>query len=86
MTDQTASDASLYGSRQWVADTLGMKLSTFDNKRVKLEEQGFPQRDHLVGLYLKADVLAWVSRRRQLADSLRVTTQQEEVTINDERL
>lgn len=87
MTDQTISDISLYGSRRWVAETLGMKLSTFDNKRPVLEQQGFPLRDRVVGLYLKADVLAWVSRRRQLADRMDASTDQGiEVKINEANL
>ena len=82
MTDQ----APLYGNRQWVADTLGMTPSTFDKKRPALEEQGFPRRDHLIGLYLKADVLAWISRRSQIGDKVKPATQEEEVQINVTRL
>jgi predicted DNA-binding transcriptional regulator AlpA len=63
MTDQS----SLYGSRQWVAEALGISVSTFDKKREELEAAGFPKKDRLVGHYIKADVLAWVTRRRQLS-------------------
>jgi predicted DNA-binding transcriptional regulator AlpA len=83
MNDQT----SLYGSRQWVAEALGISVSTFDKKREEFEASGFPKKDRLVGHYLKADVLAWVSRRRQLADKIADTsTQTEDVRFDEDRL
>lgn len=87
MNDQTLQDCSLYGSRRWVAKTLGMSIHTFDNKRPALEEQGFPKRDHLVGLYLKADVLAWVYRRRQIGDTVKPPeTPEQEISFNEDDL
>lgn len=81
------SHGSLYGGRRWVAATLGMSPSTFDKKRSALEDQGFPLRDRLLDRWIKADVLAWVSRRRQIADKIDAPqNQQEEAQINEDEL
>lgn len=34
----------------------------------ELEREGFPKLDRLIGLTLKADVMAWINRRRTIAD------------------
>lgn len=87
MNDQSQSAASLYAGRKWVAQTLGISVHTFDSKRPKLEEQGFPKRDALVGLYIKADVIAWVDRRRQLADKIEHSQpSNQEHSINEDEL
>lgn len=78
---------ALYAGRRWVAEALGMSPSTFQKKRPQLEDQGFPKRDALIGLYLKADIHAWISRRRQLADKVETPPpQQKDVQINEDEL
>jgi|OM-RGC.v1.032528248 hypothetical protein len=87
MNDHSHPDHALYAGRRWVAETLGMSVSTFDHKRKSLEEQGFPKRDALIGMYLKADVLAWASRRRQVANTIEASPPNEEgPQINEDEL
>jgi predicted DNA-binding transcriptional regulator AlpA len=68
--DRTFNETSLYGSVTWVAATLGLSKTTFCRKLPALD--GFPRRDRVTGLYVKADVQEWVERQRTLAD--RATT------------
>jgi DNA-binding Lrp family transcriptional regulator len=83
MNDQSP----LYVSSKEAAHMLRISESTFRNRLKELEAAGFPKKDRLVGHYLKADVLAWVSRRRQLADKIADTsTQTEEVRFDEDRL
>lgn len=67
--DLTFHPVSMYGSIDWVALTLGLTTDTFYRKREALYEQGFPRPDPLNKTrYLKADVEAWVARRRVVPD------------------
>jgi hypothetical protein len=66
--DHTFDDTSLYGSLKWAALRLGHTVDNFHRRRQKLESEGFPCRDPLTNLYLKADIDAWVeSRRRKIS-------------------
>ncbi|MGL6209696.1 MAG: hypothetical protein ACRC14_07705 [Paracoccaceae bacterium] len=67
--DVTFSDVSAYGSERWCAQALGKSYEWFRKARPSLEAHGFPQRDRLLGLTQKADVLAWIVRRRRLNDA-----------------
>lgn len=68
MNDLTLSETSAYGSARWCAMRLGMSLSRFQRTRAMFEGEGFPRLDPLVGLTLKADVDAFLARRRRVAD------------------
>lgn len=67
--DLTFHPQSLYGSILWAATTLGMTEDRFYRKRAELYREGFPMPDPLNNRrYLKADVRAWVMRRRTIPD------------------
>lgn len=46
-----------------VAARLGYSASHFGRTRERLEREGFPKVDPLLGRYLKADVEAWIDNR-----------------------
>jgi predicted DNA-binding transcriptional regulator AlpA len=72
--DRTFHEASLYGSIEWVAVTMGMTKDTFFRRRKEWESKmGFPKPDSINGRYIKADVEAWIARRRKLADGINVS-------------
>lgn len=66
--DRTFSEVSAYGSAAWCAETLGWPEARFKRERGDLEAQNFPRVDPVTGLTIKADVLAWISRRRKFSD------------------
>jgi hypothetical protein len=66
--DRTFDRISLYGSHRWCATRLGLSFDRFKRERPALEALGFPKTDPICGLTIKADVDAWVSRRRRYAD------------------
>ena len=66
--DPTFDPMSEYGSRAYCAAVLGRSQSWFLTNRAKLEVEGFPKPCKIVGLTLKADVAAWISKRRRYAD------------------
>lgn len=66
--DRTFAAESLYGSNEWVSLRLGMAKDTWFRKRGCLYERGFPKPDKDTGLYLKADVDAWISRQSRFDD------------------
>lgn len=69
--DATFSPTSFYGSSLWVSVALGKGRSWFYQNRRNLEDhEGFPQPDAATGLYIKADVEAWINKRRQIADGV----------------
>lgn len=72
--DITLNAAAAYGSDAWCAQRLGRPLSWFKANRAKLEAEGFPKVDALVGNTQKVDVDAWIARRRQLANDIVVVT------------
>ena len=69
MADPTLDTLSLFGSNDWAARRLGITKDTFFRKRTELETAGFPKPDPLTGRYIKADVDAWVDRRRQIGEA-----------------
>lgn len=70
--DRTFDPVSAYGSEQWCAAKLGYGYENWrKNIRTALEAEGFPRRDPLVGLTLKADVEAWLAKRRRVSDTVR---------------
>ncbi|OIQ39735.1 MAG: hypothetical protein BM560_14600 [Roseobacter sp. MedPE-SWde] len=70
MSDPTMEKISLNGSVRWAAARIGWTLSKFRQKRDILENDGFPKVDRITNLYVKADVDAWINRRRQLSDNV----------------
>ncbi|MEP4037234.1 hypothetical protein [Pseudophaeobacter sp.] len=69
MSDPTMENISLNGSVRWAAARIGWTLNKFRQKRDILENDGFPKVDRITNLYVKADVDAWINRRRQLSDN-----------------
>lgn len=67
-TDRTFDPVSAYGSERWVASRLGSNSDWLKKNRPKLEGEGFPPVDRLFGMTLKADVDAFLARRRRIAD------------------
>lgn len=57
-----------YLSEAEVAVTLGRSRAWLKQTRPALEREGFPTVDALIGLTCRQDVLAWVKRRRRVAD------------------
>ncbi len=70
MRDPTMEKISLNGSVRWAAARIGWTLNKFRQKRDILENDGFPKVDRITNLYVKADVDAWINRRRQLSDNV----------------
>jgi hypothetical protein len=68
--DPTMSQISLNGSVRWAAARIGWPLIRFKQKREILETNGFPTVDRITNLYVKADIDAWINRRRQVADNI----------------
>ncbi|NIZ63327.1 hypothetical protein DL239_20375 [Sedimentitalea sp. CY04] len=68
--DPTMSQISLNGSVKWAAARIGWPLIRFKQKREILETNGFPKVDRITNLYVKADIDAWINRRRQVADQI----------------
>lgn len=66
--DRTMEDVSAFGSDRWCAAKLGQSLDWFKKARPVLEHEGFPAKDGLIGLTLKADVEAFLAKRRRVAD------------------
>lgn len=74
--DLTFSDSSAFGSVRWAATTLGRGSDWFRRNLKALVISGFPEPDPITNLYLKADVLAWLDRRRQIPDRVPHATPQ----------
>lgn len=66
--DPTFSADAAYGSLKWCASRLGRSVDWLREARGRLEREGFPEVDPLVGLTLKADVDAFLAKRRRVAD------------------
>lgn len=66
--DHTFHADAAYGSERWCALVLGKSYEWLRKARADLEADGFPRRDPLLNLTQKADVLAWIARRRRIAD------------------
>ncbi|MBR9766076.1 MAG: hypothetical protein GYB53_21805 [Rhodobacteraceae bacterium] len=82
MADHTLTKEAACGSASWAAQHLGMSPRAFRDKRSALEAEGFPEPDPLLGRYLKADVRAWLEKRRRVSDSDKVTVGGERPSIN----
>lgn len=68
--DPSMSELARMGSVKWAASCLGMSRDNFYRKRETLENDGFPKPDRITNLYIKADIDAWINRRRQLSDDI----------------
>ena len=60
------------GSTEWVSARLGVSRDTFFRKRDALLADGFPAQDPLLRLWIKADVDAWIERRRRISTGVDV--------------
>jgi hypothetical protein len=69
MADPTLNAFAAFASDRVCAERLGKSLAWFRVNRARLEREGFPAKDRLMGLTLKADVEAWLDRRRKVADA-----------------
>lgn len=69
--------AALYGSAAWVAACFGKSKSWFLQNRERLEAEGFPRRDPIIGTWIKADVIAFISSRRQVRDCVTMPADQD---------
>lgn len=58
-------DQAQYGSREWIANTLGKSMSWLEKNMARLIESGFPKPDPLIGKTYKPDVFEWMERRRK---------------------
>ena len=65
-----------YLNEPGVAAILGKSRAWLKVNRPRLEREGFPRVDGLIGLTCVADIEAWIARRRQVADAdpHRITT------------
>ena len=59
---------------QLVAQRLGRKVTWLRSNRHKLEREGFPRRDPLVGATIAADLDAWIAKRRTVTDPVDAPT------------
>jgi hypothetical protein len=53
-----------------VAKRLGRSADWLRQARPRLEREGFPRIDGLIGLTCLWDIDAWIARRRQVADAV----------------
>lgn len=67
--DPTFSAHCAFGSSRWVATLLGHSQDWFRSNLDRLTVAGFPAADPITRLYLKADVQAWLDRRRKIPDA-----------------
>lgn len=56
-----------------IAFMLGRKAAWFRKHRADLMREGFPPKDKVIGLTLRADVEAWIAKRRIVSDAVAVT-------------
>lgn len=76
--DDTFDEDCRYGSRKWCAVVLGKSYDWFLRNTKALEADGFPPIDPLTDHRIKADVEAWINRRRRIADRVIVETPKHE--------
>lgn len=69
MADLTLTDRSLYGSSDWVVMTIGKSKDWFAHNKKRMEADGFPKKDPIISLWIKADVEAWINKRRKFSDN-----------------
>ena len=70
--DITFDEISVYGSEKWCAAVLGKTIHWFRKHRTKLEADGFPKVDLLIGHTLKADVYEFVEGRRKIRKAIEI--------------
>lgn len=68
--DATFATHAAFGSERWCAARVGKSLDWFFRNRDRLEAAGFPGRDPVLRLRCKADVDAWIERRRQIRNDV----------------
>ena len=85
-TDATFDEQSQYGSTAWVCATLGVSKDKFRSVRPKLLDHGFPDRDPLMNLYIKADIQAWIELRRSIRNQATVESPTTDEEINYDEL
>lgn len=67
--DATFAEICAYGSDRWCALKLGRSYEWFRRTRPELERKGFPPKDTITGYTIKADVDAWIAKRRRYSDA-----------------
>lgn len=67
--DITFDRTAQFGSTRWAATTLGRSADWLRSHRDTLARAGFPAPDPVTGQYLKADVNAWIEKRRRVGGS-----------------
>lgn len=82
MTDLSLSPQSLFGSAKWTAQRLGRSVDWLRQNRDELDRDGFPAPDAITGLWIKADVDAWVTKRRRISDAAMVVEQNHQQEVN----
>lgn len=80
--------APAYVADHEIAYMLGRKTAWLRKHRAALMAEGFPPKDRIIGLTIKADVEAWIARRRVLADRVEaaITTAATTTKLNLENL
>ena len=82
--DPSLSPEAALGSNEWVAQRLGITKDTWFRKRKTYYAAGFPKPDPLDKTrYLKADVDAWLHRRRRIADAQMVEAARDDEKIDN---
>ncbi|SLN37004.1 hypothetical protein AQS8620_01336 [Aquimixticola soesokkakensis] len=66
--DRSFNEKAEMWSQDRAALALGMNCSHFRKKKKQLQEEGFPEVDHITKRYVAADVRAWIARRRKVRD------------------
>jgi hypothetical protein len=66
--DFTFDPTCAFGSELWCCHVLGVSRDWLSRNRARLEADGFPRRDALLGRTNKADVQVWIDRRRRHSD------------------
>lgn len=72
--DSSFDETCAFGSDLWIAHVLGLSVMRLRKARPQLEADGFPRPDALIGRTNKADVHAWIARRRRLTDPVPAAT------------
>ena len=80
--DQTFSAQAAFGSERWCASRVGRSIDWFFRNRDQLEAAGFPRRDPVLKLRCKADVDAWIEKRRQVRDTVGGSQHSQEVNFD----
>jgi hypothetical protein len=74
-TDRTFDDVSRYGSLKWLAAAMGLSIDQLRTRLPQMQTDGLPPPDPIVGHYIKADVDAWIERRRKFSKHATVGAQ-----------